>query len=154
MKKNILLTAAFAISLALNAYLLINHRDSTKKTVRLEGDSRIEVALKPEHREFVLKEMRQFVNGLNMINRGIAENKPKLIIKAGQQSGSEVNPPIGLVMSVPVNFLKMGRPTHKMFDEIADSARINYNPKTTQRQLVELTNRCVACHATYRFGTK
>jgi len=153
MKLTQILLIGFLLSVGLNLFLFFKPVEE-KPSYRMEGDTRIEIELLPEHKEFILSEMRQFVESIHLINEGIVENDPSKIIKAGEKSGTSVNPPKELVQSVPKEFLKMGQPTHKLFDIMADSARTNFNPKTVQIQLTELTGRCVNCHSAYRLGIK
>lgn len=141
-------------SLGYNAYFYFQNRSDQGKVVRLEGDKREAIFVKAEHKEFVLNEMREFVNGLHLISKGIETQNPELIIEAAANSGTSVNPPKELVASMPKSFLKMGGPVHKLFDEMADSAKLNFKVQTTQRQLTELTNRCVACHSSFRLEPK
>lgn len=149
MKVKQLLTLVFILSIGLNLYSFLQPKEE-RKIYRLEGDTRTEIYVKPEHKEFVLNEMREFVEGLHLISQGIANNEPEKIIEAAKRSGTSVKAPKELVQSMPKSFMQMGQPTHQLFDTMADSARINFNPETAQKQLVELTNRCVNCHSTYR----
>jgi|GEM_PF-1617467 hypothetical protein len=153
MKSNQILIILLIFSIGLNLFLWLKP-ETPKEAFRLEGDQRTEIQLKPEHKEFILREMRQFVESIHLINEGITNNEPEKIILAGAQSGTSVSPPKELVQSMPEAFLKMGRPTHKLFDTMADSARMNFNPSLAQKQLTELTSRCVNCHATYRLEAK
>lgn len=141
------------LSIAINIFLGFNYfsKEDQKTSYKMDDDTRQGVVVKPEHREFVLKEMRGFVESLQQIQQGVLENNPELITNAAQESGTHVMPPKELREALPENFLKMGMGTHKLFDAISESASKNYNPEQTQKQVNELLNRCIACHNTYRF---
>ena len=150
MKKKIvylLLFISFIVNLVLISKFLIKG-----DTYRYEGDSRQSIRMSKDHREFVMAEMRQFVESVQQINKGIMTNDPKPVIEAGKRSGRGVgeHAPDGLIKSLPVGFKKLGFGTHGLFDEISEAAKTDFNPKTTQQQLDKLLNNCVACHATYK----
>ena len=109
-------------------------------TYQYEGDKRLSIRMKYDHREFVMSEMRHFVEGVQRINEGILTKNTKLIIEA----------PKGLIKSVPLAFKKIGMDTHRKFDEIAETAKTNFDPKVTQKQLDGLLRNCIACHSSFR----
>jgi hypothetical protein len=100
--------------------------------------------------------MREFLNSVNQIHDGIATKNKEKIINAATKSGGNVldHAPKGLIASLPIEFKKMGFDAHYFFDDIRDSAQVNFKPETTNRQLTKILNNCVACHATYKIETK
>ena len=58
--------------------------------------------------------------------------------------------PAGLLASIPAEFKTIGFDTHGKFDQIAESAEKNFDPKHTAAQVTELLGNCVACHKMYR----
>lgn len=118
-------------------------------------DHRKAIVMSSDNKNIVLKEMRDFLQSIQQINEGIIENNAEKIIKSATASGRSVEQeiPKGLIKSLPIDFKKMGFGTHDLFDEIADSAKVNFNAKTTHRQLNTLLNRCVACHQIYQIKT-
>lgn len=120
-----------------------------------DNSGRIAVKMTKNNRDFVLKEMREFLESVQQINDGIINKDPKKIISAGKNSGGSVieHAPKGLLASLPVSFKKLGFATHDIFDEIKDSAMVNFNPKVTHKQLQKLLNNCVACHKSYKIET-
>lgn len=149
-KKYILLSGLTA-SILLNVFLGIKFL-TPDKPVRLAKDTRQSVPIKEEHRQFVMAEMRTFVESLQQIRQGLAEDNPERIIAAGKRSGISVSPPKELRESLPQGFLQMGGPTHRLFEAIADSTLIHYRAELVEKQFDQLLNRCVACHKTYRFN--
>ena len=103
-----------------------------------------------------MQEMRTFVEALHQINVGIEQNDPALIAKVARASGGAVagHAPAGLLASVPVEFKTLGFDTHGKFDQIAESAEKNFDPKHTSKQVTELLGNCVACHKMYRMDVK
>lgn len=126
------------------------------ETVSLAKDGRSEIKMTPENREYVMAEMRGFLESVQKINEGIAKNDPKIIEKVGQESGScKVDGvPEGLVKSLPLGFKKMGFETHELFDVMAKMAKENYDRQQTQEKLNQLLNNCVACHKTYKISVE
>lgn len=114
------------------------------------------VLMTKENREVVLGEMRDFLSNIQQINEGLLENNPEKIIQAARASGRDVEEtvPQGLIKSLPMDFKKLGFATHDLFDEIADSAQINFNPTTIRKQLNRTLNNCVACHQVYQIKVK
>lgn len=153
MKWNGWLASALLASLGLNAWLVLRP-EAPKQPYRLPGDERISVTVQEEHRQFVMNEMRTFVEGIQQIRQGINEENPLPIIRAGRRSGVGVDPPEELRKSLPEGFLRMGGPTHRLFEAMADSAEARFDPRVTEGQLTQVLNNCVACHQAYRFDVR
>lgn len=143
------------ISVALNVGLVYKFFFQGEKAV-LANDGRTEIKIKKENREFVMAEMRGFLESVQTINVGIAKNDPKIIEKIGQESGScKIDAvPQGLVKSLPFGFKQMGFQTHALFDEMAKMAKEKYDRQQTQEKLNQLLNNCVACHKTYKITSE
>lgn len=138
------------ISVAFNIYFF-TQKPKPAEPFRMEGDARQSVVVTPEQRQFVMSEMRGFVEGMDEIYQGILENNPEKIARAAEKSGTHLKPPKALRDALPKEFLQMGMKTHKLFDAIADSAMDDYERAVTEKQLGRLMNNCVACHSMYRF---
>ncbi|RLD41476.1 MAG: hypothetical protein DRI86_13310 [Bacteroidetes bacterium] len=150
MKKLLITTNVFflAISLVL-AYVLLF---TGTELVKTPDDTRITVKYAPDLRELVMTEMRDYLEIMSEIQQGIAENDPKRIYTAAERQGSASieETPIRLLKLSPLACKQMGFAGHHLFQAIADSARENYNPTTTIKQMARLTNNCIACHRTYK----
>ncbi len=120
--------------------------------VKLPDDNRIVVKYEPDLRDLVLNEMRDYLEVMNEIQQGLAENDPDKIVKAATRQGqiSLEATPIRLLKLSPLACKQMGFRGHDIFQAIADSARVQFNKTTVNRQLAELTNNCIVCHRTYR----
>jgi len=124
--------------------------------VKLPDDNRIVVKYEPDLHELVMSEMRDYLEVINEINQGLAENNPDKIVKAATRQGdiSIKETPVRLLNLSPLACKQMGFRGHDIFQAIADSARIQFKPETTINQLAELTNNCIVCHRTYNLGAE
>lgn len=149
--KRKLISCILFLSLLLNVGLIYKFFYQGEK-VKMDKNGRSEIKMSSENREFVMSEMRGFLESVQKINEGIAKNDPGLIASVGQQSGTcKVNAvPKGLVRSLPFEFKQMGFETHKLFDEMSKMAKEKYDRQQTQIKMNELLNNCVACHRTYK----
>ena len=120
--------------------------------VKMPNDNRITVKYAPDLRSLVLSEMRDYLEVMNEIQQGMANNNPEQIVKAASRQGkaSIDQTPARLLKLSPLACKQMGFQGHDLFQAIADSAAINYNPETTNKQMAQLTNNCIACHRTYK----
>jgi hypothetical protein len=124
--------------------------------VKLPDDNRVVVKYAPDLKKLVLSEMRDYLEVMNEIQAGLAENDPEKIVKAATRQGqlSLQETPARLLKLSPLVCKQLGFKGHDIFQAIADSARVNFKKTTTIRQLSELTNNCIVCHRTYRMETE
>ena len=139
--KKIIFIVLLVLSLAANVLLV--RKLFVGNTQVIEGDPRVSVIVTQANRDFVM-------------NLGIEQNDPSLIVEAARASGGSVadHAPAGLIASIPIGFKTIGFDTHGKFDEIANSAEKNFDPKVTQQQVTALLGNCVACHRSYRMDVK
>lgn len=149
MKKSI--TTVLSILLNIGLIYFFIFKGQTVKS----NDSRVAVTMSADNTDFVLDEMRDFLESIQQINEGILTNDAQKIIDAGKKSGGSVieHAPKGLIKTLPIGFKKLGFSTHDMFDEIRKSTETNFNIKDTQVQLNKLLNNCIACHKSYKIKT-
>ncbi|GET47092.1 hypothetical protein [Capnocytophaga felis] len=154
MIKKIIFVGLLLISLGINAFLISKFVGGS--TQKIEGDERVSIVMSNDNREFVMREMRHFVESVQQINAGILYERPELIIEAARKSGHAVTEcaPQGLVQTLPLSFKQLGFSTHDLFDEIADEAEKNFSPKRTQEQLNQLLTNCVSCHRGFRIDAQ
>lgn len=150
MKKGILIIAILSILINIGLIYLFVIKGSTKKT----NDTRTTILMTEQNKDFVLAEMRDFLESVQQINEGILNDDSDKIINAGNKSGGSViaHAPKGLLKTLPGGFKALGFSTHDMFDKMAQSVKQNFNKKQTQTQLNTLLNNCVACHKSYKIG--
>ena len=150
MIKKILFISLLVISIGVNAVLI--RKMFVGSTQVIPNDTRVSIIVSQSNKDFVMHEMRTFVEALHQIHVGIEQNDPALIAKVARASGGSVagHAPAGLLASIPAEFKAIGFDTHGKFDQIAESAEKNFDPKVTRGQVTELLSNCVACHKMYR----
>ena len=118
------------------------------------ADGRAAILLEPGQRDFVLREMRGFLVGLQQIDDALAREDMPAVAKASRSlgAGKVHDVPAGLLGKLPLEFKKLAFGVHSDFDAIADEAERNGGPKRTLAQLSAVLQKCTACHESYRFG--
>ena len=121
-------------------------------SVEQATDGRLAVQLEAGERDFVLTEMRTFLESVQQITQGIAENNMDTISKAARKVGSaaQQQAPGPLIAKLPLEFKKLGFDTHSKFTQLALDAEQLGDKQHTLTQLNELMQNCVACHAIYK----
>ncbi|MFC2610069.1 MAG: hypothetical protein ACFNYA_01005 [Capnocytophaga granulosa] len=154
MIKKILFISLLVISIGVNVVLI--RKMFVGNTQVIPNDTRVSIIVSQSNKDFVMHEMRTFVEALHQIHVGIEQNDPAVIAKVARASGGSVagHAPAGLLASVPAEFKTIGFDTHGKFDQIAESAEKNFDPKVTRGQVTELLSNCVACHKMYRMDVK
>jgi hypothetical protein len=148
MKKAIFIITVISIILNITLVYLFVFKGQTTTT----NDTRTSLEMSMSNREFVLDEMRTFLESVQQLNEGILNNNPAIIIAAAEKSGGSVidHAPQGMLKSLPIGFKQLGFTTHDTFDAIAMEAKQNFQPQQTQKQLNTLLNKCTACHQAYK----
>jgi len=117
------------------------------------SDGRTAIHLSVDERDLVLEEMRAFLESVQQITKGISDNNMELVAeyakKVGRAAQGEV--PGTLMGKLPVAFKQLGFDTHSKFDLLALDAESLGDSGHSLRQLSELMENCIACHATHRF---
>ncbi len=123
----------------------------TGKT-ELAADNRKALILEDFEKDFLLAEMRGFLNSVHQIIDGIEKDNMEQITKAAKNSGfSDVaNVPTSLRGKLPLEMKKMGFSVHRAFDQMALDAEQLGDKEHTLSQLNEILATCTACHALYR----
>ncbi len=150
MKKLLNISLIFFIATTLGLLYILLFAGT--EIVKMPNDSRITVNYAPDLHKLVLSEMRDYLEVMNEIQQGVATENPEMIYNAAIRQGlaSFEDTPARLLKMSPLACKKMGFQGHKIFQEIADSAKTNYNAATTARQMAKLTNNCITCHRTYK----
>lgn len=118
------------------------------------ADTRIPVWLNEIEHEFVLAEMRGFVESLQLVLSGLAKDDMKTVAEAAKKSGKATanNAPSTLGKKFPSAFAMLGGATHQLWDKLAAEAEDMGNKNELLKQLGILLNNCVTCHASYRLA--
>jgi hypothetical protein len=141
------LNALLAIAVVVLAYLLF-----VPGKVMPASDGRTAILLAPGERDFVLAEMRAFLDGVQGIAAGAAQNDMKAVGESARKVGMAVarNVPVSLMSKLPMEFKGLGMATHKAFDDLGIEAETMGDAKVVTGKLADLLNNCSACHGTYR----
>jgi hypothetical protein len=118
-------------------------------------DGRTAILLEPGERDFVLTEMRVFLESVQQVTGGISENDLQRAAQYARRSGSAAQHavPGSLMGKLPLPFKQLGFDTHSKFDELALDAEQLGDRDHTLSQLNTVLQNCVACHAAYRIET-
>lgn len=100
----------------------------------------------------MLAEMRNFLIGVQQILEGIEKDNMSQIASAAKKIGTAdmAQVPGSLMGKLPLAFKKMGRATHKAFDQIAMDAEQLGDKDHTLSQLNQILPTCIACHSLYK----
>lgn len=115
-------------------------------------DGRLAVTLEPAERALMLREMREFVIGLQAVADGLAREDMKAVAKASRAMGiaRSHDVPIAMMGKLPLEFKTLALGLHREFDTIAMDADGIATPKHTLAQLADALQKCVACHNSYQ----
>ena len=115
-------------------------------------DTRTPIVLTADERAMVLKEMREFLDALRKMNEALAEEDFTAAAQAARKVGraAQQQVPEGLKKKLPEAFMRLGGATHAAFDQWAMDAETMEDVSLSLKQMGQLMNNCVACHAQYR----
>ena len=143
-----ILVAVLGLSTSIMAYKFILSGSAEESE-----DGRLAIQLTVNERDLVLSEMRTFLESVQQITQGVADNDFESVAKAARVVGraAQQGMPGTLVGKLPLEFKKMGFDTHSQFTQLALDAEQLGDGTQTLEQLGTLLKNCVACHATYKF---
>jgi hypothetical protein len=115
-------------------------------------DGRLAIVLEPGERALMLKEMRDFLAGLQLISEALSRDDMAAVARAARTMGAAKMPgvPITMMGKLPIEFKTLALTVHAEFDTIAMDAAAFGVPKRTLGQVSAVLEKCVACHAAYR----
>jgi hypothetical protein len=115
-------------------------------------DGRIAILLEPGERNLMLKEMRAFVENLQLMSDALSKDDMKGVAQAARAMGMarSQDVPLAMIGKLPLQFKKLAFSVHGGFDAIANDAESIGTTKHTLGQLSEVLQKCVACHSSYR----
>lgn len=115
-------------------------------------DGRLAVILEPGERAMMLREMREFVVGLQLVADALSRDDMPGVAKASRGIGTARahDVPVAMMGKLPLEFKTLALGTHREFDTIAADAEANGTPKRVLTQLADVLQKCVACHASYQ----
>ena len=143
----LLTVAALALVIAAMVYKFI-----VAGSTQMGEDGRVAIVLEPGERALMLREMREFVAGLQLIADALSRDDVQDVAKAARGLGGAKahDAPAAMIGKLPLEFKTLAFGTHHAFDTIAADAEANGTSKHTLAQLAEVLQKCVACHAKYQ----
>lgn len=116
------------------------------------ADGRVAVLLEPAERVLMLREMRAFVAGLQVMSDALSRDDMKGVAEAARKLGtaSARDVPLSMLGKLPLGFKTLAFGVHGGFDAIADDAATIKTPKHTLGQLSDVLKKCAACHSSYQ----
>ncbi len=120
-----------------------------------DGNGRTALALTPPEKAYVLLQMRQFVESIQIITGGLADGDKAAAVEAAAARGLKRNQndpafPSTLGAKLPQEWKQFGGSTRKGFDALAEALGKDGDAKQPLKQLSEVMKNCVGCHASYR----
>ena len=115
-------------------------------------DERVVILLEPGERALLLREMRAFVAGLQLMSDALSRDDMKGVAKIAREMGSARahDVPLALMGKLPLGFKTLAFGVHGGFDTIAIDAEGVGMPRHTLVQLSDVLQKCVACHSSYQ----
>ena len=117
-------------------------------------DGRTAVVLAPGERTLMLREMREFVAGLQQVADALAHDDMKAVAAASRAIGTAKahDVPVAMLARLPLEFKRLAFDVHRGFDSIAQDAEGAGTPKHALGQLAAVLEQCVACHSRYQLS--
>ena len=147
-KTCLMIIAALVLLVAGGAYKFL-----VQGSVVESADGRIAISLTAGERDLVLGEMRAFLVSIQQITKGVTEENMELVAESARKvgMGAQRDVPGSLMGKLPLSFKKLGFDTHSRFDQLALDAESLGDGQHALKQLTELMQNCIACHAGHRF---
>lgn len=98
--------------------------------------------------------MRTYLESVEGITRGLAENKMQAVAKSARRSGQSLmdETAIAMALKLPPDFVAASIETHGKFEELADQAAAGAPKAQVLETLGQILSGCTACHAKYRLS--
>ncbi len=125
-------------------------------TTEQGADGRTVILLKPSDRDFLLAEMRGWLESVQGISAALAENDMKEAAQIARKAGNADldHVPASLLRSIPLEFKQLGLGTHEAFATLAKSIEEGADAKQALKMLSGIMLNCTGCHAGYRVDPK
>ncbi len=147
-KLSLVLNLVFAAVIAVGAYKFI-----FAGATEIADDGRTAIMLQAGERDFLLSEMRVFLETTQGIVSAIAEDDMARVATLSTAVGmaSTGGEAAALIGKLPLDFKTLGLATHALFDDLAAEAGTKGDPIAIAARLGTLMQNCTGCHAGYRF---
>lgn len=116
------------------------------------ADGRQAIVLEPGERALILREMREFLAGLQRIDDALARGDMQAAAQASRALGTAKthDVPSAMMGKLPLEFKALALSVHSDFDTIAMDADWTGLPTRSLGQLADVLKKCTACHENYR----
>ena len=123
--------------------------------VRIPAGERLSVTLSVEDREYVLNEMRFFLDLVYVATEAVSRGDMATVAAAARRRGTAgpARVPPGLYDSMPEGFRNGIRETREKIDRIAVEAEGAGGSQPVLRRVSQLLYLCNACHGAYQLRT-
>ena len=123
--------------------------------VSIPAGSRIPVTLSAEEREFVLNEMRFYLDMIYVATDALSRNDLRTVAAAARRRGTSAlaRVPPGLYDHTPAAFREGIRESRELVDRIAVEAEGASDPQPVLKRVGQLLYLCNACHSAYQLST-
>lgn len=147
-KLSLILNMVFIAIIAVGAYKFI-----IAGSTEIADDGRTAILLEAGERDFVLGEMRLFLETVQGVVAAIAENDIAKVAELSTAVGmaSTGGETAALIGKLPLEFKTLGLATHALFDDLAAEATDRGDSNVVTASLGILMENCTSCHAGYRF---
>ena len=118
---------------------------------------RVEVEIAPMEREFILNEMRYYLDMLWVVNDAMSRNDLDIVIKAARARVPAMNAlpvPQGLEAKLPDVFRAQWRANQRLIDELAEVAERTRSVPDTLRHASVLLQACNQCHSRFQIRVR
>ena len=121
----------------------------------IPAGSRTPVTLSAEEREFVLNEMRFYLDMVYVATDALSRNDMKTVAAAARRRGSSAlaRVPAGLYDRTPGPFREGIRESRELVDRIAVEAEGTSDPQPVLKRIGQLLYLCNSCHSAYQLNT-
>ncbi|MDD5241819.1 MAG: hypothetical protein PHG47_08905 [Sulfuricella sp.] len=115
-------------------------------------DDRKALKLEPSERAMLLIEMRQFLNGIQVMTESLSHDDLKAVASAAKPLGRAAmhEVPDAMKAKLPLEFKQLASAVHGGFDQLAMDAESLGDAKHTQKQLAGILKNCVSCHNAFQ----
>lgn len=127
------------------------HSHGAADHVSLKDERRV-LKLEPSERAMILLEMRQFLNGIQIMTDALSRDDLKTVAQATKPLGNLAthDVPDSLKAKLPKEFKKFAFAVHSGFDQLAMDAESLGDTRHAQKQLGDILQNCVSCHSMFQ----
>ncbi|KAB2943132.1 hypothetical protein [Hyphomicrobium sp.] len=116
------------------------------------GEQRTLIVLSGNELAHLRSGMRVYLESVQGIIEGLAENKMARVKDEARKAGVEIlgAVPASTAVTLPVDFLMLSMDTHQKFDALSAAAAAGASKSEVLGSLRDILSNCTSCHARYR----